>query len=175
MTSRESHRSAGEDSDSPAHSPGSRDAPGSRTAGDDARSEDARSDGAAPSTAAAPPERVRVTAPRAGSPVASSRPASRNAAEAPTSDIAGVYVRSLIRSQLRLGVVFAVGFAAATALFVLAIAFVPELDTTFVAGVPASWLLLGVGVYPLAITVAALYLRAASRNEARYRSLTEDE
>jgi uncharacterized membrane protein (DUF485 family) len=118
---------------------------------------------------------VRVTAPRAGSPAASSRPASRNAAEAPTSDIAGVYVRSLIRSQLRLGVVFAVGFAAATALFVLAIAFVPELDTTFVAGVPASWLLLGVGVYPLAITVAALYLRAASRNEARYRSLTEDE
>jgi putative solute:sodium symporter small subunit len=71
--------------------------------------------------------------------------------------------------------VFAVGFAAATALFVLAIAFVPELDTTFVAGVPLSWLLLGAGVYPLAITVAALYLRAASRNEARYRSLTEDE
>jgi uncharacterized membrane protein (DUF485 family) len=118
---------------------------------------------------------VRVTAPRAGSRAASARPVSHNAADAPTSDIAGVYVRSLIRSQLRLGVVFAVGFAAATALFVLAIAFAPELDTTFVAGVPLSWLLLGVGVYPLAITVAGLYLRAASRNEARYRSLTEDE
>nr|WP_204318899.1 DUF485 domain-containing protein [Microbacterium sp. B35-04] len=116
-----------------------------------------------------------MTAPRAGSPAASPRPVSRNAADAPTSDIAGVYVRSLIRSQLRLGVVFAVGFAAATALFVLAIAFVPAFDTTFVLGVPVSWLLLGVGVYPLAITVAALYLRAASRNEARYRSLTEDE
>jgi putative solute:sodium symporter small subunit len=96
-------------------------------------------------------------------------------AEAPTSDIAGVYVRSLIRSQLRLGIVFAVGFAVATAVFVLAIAFVPQLDETFVLGVPLSWLLLGAGVYPLAITVGALYVRAASRNEARYRSLTEDE
>ena len=95
--------------------------------------------------------------------------------EAPTSDIAGVYGRSLIRSQLRLGVVFAVGFVVATALFVIAIALVPELDTTFVAGVPMSWLLLGAGVYPLAITVGGLYVRAASRTEARYRSLTEDE
>ena len=94
---------------------------------------------------------------------------------APTSDIAGVYVRSLIRSQLRLGIVVAVGFVLATAVFVLAITLVPQLDTTFVLGVPLSWLLLGAGVYPLAITVGALYVRAASRNEARYRSLTEDE
>ncbi len=170
MTSRASHGGAGEDSDSHAGGQLSRDTPGSHAAADDVHP-----DRAASSSAAAAPQRVRVTAPRAGSPAASARPVSRNAAEAPTSDIAGVYVRSLIRSQLRLGVVFAVGFAAATALFVLAIAFVPELDTTFVLGVPASWLLLGVGVYPLAITVAALYLRAASRNEARYRSLTEDE
>jgi putative solute:sodium symporter small subunit len=84
-------------------------------------------------------------------------------------------VRSLIRSQLRLAIVFAVGFAVATAVFVLAIAFVRELDTTFVSGVPVSWLLLGVGVYPLAITIGGLYVRAASRNEARYRSLTEVE
>ena len=122
-----------------------------------------------------PPPRVRVTAPHAGSPAASARPVPHHGAEAPTSDIAGVYVRSLIRSQLRLGIVFAVGFAVATALFVLAIALVPQLDETFVVGVPLSWLLLGAGVYPLAITVGALYVRAASRNEARYRSLTEDE
>ena len=119
--------------------------------------------------------RVRVTAPRPGSPAASARPMPHHGTEAPTSDIAGVYVRSLIRSQLRLGVVFAVGFVVATALFVIAIALVPDLDTTFVAGVPVSWLLLGAGVYPLAITVGGLYVRAASRNEARYRSLTEDE
>ena len=127
----------------------------------------------APRPAQAPP-RVRVTAPRAGSAAASARPTAHGHG-APTSDIAGVYVRSLIRSQLQLGIVFAAGFAVATALFVLSIAVVPQLDETFVLGVPLSWLLLGVGVYPLAITVGALYVRAASRNEARYRSLTEEE
>jgi len=45
---------------------------------------------------------------------------------------------------------------------------------TFVFGVPLSWLLLAVGVYPLALTIAALYVRAATRNEARYRSLAEE-
>ena len=123
----------------------------------------------------APPARVRVTAHSAGSAAASARPAQLAGSDAPTSDIAGVYVRSLIRSQLRLGIVFAVGFAAATALFVMAIAVVPELDSTFVLGVPLSWLLLAIGVYPLAITVAVLYARAAARNEARYRALTEAE
>jgi uncharacterized membrane protein (DUF485 family) len=123
----------------------------------------------------APLQRVRVTAPRAGSAAASARLAPHAGTDAPTSDIAGVYVRSLIRSQLRLAIVFAVGFVLATAAFVLAITFVPELDTTFIFGVPVSWLLLGVGVYPLAITVGGLYVRAASRNEARYRSLTEVE
>jgi uncharacterized membrane protein (DUF485 family) len=95
--------------------------------------------------------------------------------EAPTSDIQGVYVRSLIRSQLRIALVFAAGFAVATALFALALAFTPTLDGTLVGGVPVSWLLLAVGVYPLALTVAALYVRAASRNESRYRSLSQQD
>ena len=76
-------------------------------------------------------------------------------------------------AQLRLALVCAGGFVAATIVFVLGIALLPALDETFVAGVPVSWLLLGLGVYPLAISVAALYVRAAQRNEARYRSLAE--
>ncbi|MFE5409303.1 hypothetical protein [Microbacterium sp. NPDC056569] len=132
-------------------------------------------DGAPPDQHPPAPGRVRVTAPRAGSRAASVRSAAPQSDGGPTSDIAGVYVRSLIRSQLRLGIVFALGFVVATALFVLAVALVPELDTTFVLGVPLSWLLLGAGVYPLAITVGGLYMRAASRNEARYRALAEDE
>jgi uncharacterized membrane protein (DUF485 family) len=121
-----------------------------------------------------PPPRVRVTAPRPSDSGPSARPQQQHG-RGPTSDIAGVYVRSLIRSQLRIAVVFAVGFAVATTIFVLAIALVPALDSSFVFGVPASWVLLGFGVYPLALTVAGLYVRAASRNEARYRSLTEEE
>ena len=120
------------------------------------------------------PARVRVTAPRNAGGGTSARLA-RSGGDDPASDIAAVYVRSLIRSQLRLAVTVAVGFAVATVLFVLAIAFVPGLDDTYLAGVPVSWVMLGAGIYPLAITVGALYLRAAARNEARYRSLTEDE
>ncbi len=119
--------------------------------------------------------RVRVTAPRAGSAAASARPPTQPGTDAPTSDIAGVYVRSLIRSQLRLAVVCALGFVVATMCFVLAVALAPALDETYLAGVPVSWLLLGVGVYPLAITVGGLFVRAANRNESRYRSLAEEE
>lgn len=85
-----------------------------------------------------------------------------------------VYVRSLIRSQLRLAIVCAVGFVVATTVFAIGVALLPAIDEALIAGVPVSWLLLGLGVYPLAITVAALYVRAATRNEARYRSLAED-
>ncbi|MRX43494.1 DUF485 domain-containing protein [Agromyces kandeliae] len=127
---------------------------------------------------AAPPPRVRVTAPRNGGRAASDRrPAARGrrpGTDTGPTDIHSVYVRSLIRSQLRLALICAGGFVLATVVFVLAVV-APALDGAFVAGVPVSWLLLGFGVYPLAITVAALYVRAASRNEARYRSLAEEE
>lgn len=123
------------------------------------------------------PARVRVTASGTARPGAVPRASldlGRGGGDAPTSDIRGVYVRSLIRSQLRLGLVFAGGFCAATALFVAAIVLAPGLDESFVAGVPVSWLLLGFGLYPLVITVGVLYRRAAARNEARFRALAED-
>lgn len=120
-----------------------------------------------------PPARVRVTAPRAAGPAASARPSITRGHADTSSDVDAMYVRSLIRSQLRLALVCAGGFVAATIVFVVGIALLPALDETFVAGVPVSWLLLGLGVYPLAISVAALYVRAAQRNEARYRSLAE--
>jgi uncharacterized membrane protein (DUF485 family) len=114
-----------------------------------------------------------VTAPRTGAPATSARPSLGRGHPGPGSDVDAMYVRSLIRSQLRLALVCAGGFVAATVVFVVGIALLPALDDTFVAGVPVSWLLLGLGVYPLAISVAALYVRAAQRNEARYRSLAE--
>lgn len=127
---------------------------------------DGRPSGDAP--APTPLPRVRVSAPR--SDAASALPTVPLAAA--TSDLAGIYVRSLIRSQLRLALVFALGFVVATVLFVVALVVLP-LDTTLLAGVPMSWLLLGVGVYPLIFTVAWLFVRLANRNETRYRALAE--
>jgi hypothetical protein len=152
---------------------------------------------AATPPAAGVPARVRVTAPRpaatrgligmpestyvtggASATSAGAAAGEHDATDAThathATDVAGVYVRSLIRSQLHLALVCAGGFVVATTLFVFGIVWAPTLDDTFLAGVPVSWLLLAVGVYPLALTIAALYVRAATRNESRYRSLADD-
>lgn len=117
-----------------------------------------------------PLPRVRVTAPRAGVPgqVISTQGLSE------PSDIDAEYVRSLIRSQLRLAIVCAVGFVLLLAAYALMFTLAPELDTVHLWGVPLSWLLLGFGVYPIVLAFAVIYVRAATRNEARYRSLTDD-
>ena len=114
-----------------------------------------------------PLPRVRVTAPRQSRP----RPA-------PTASSGGdldrLYVRSLIRSQLRLGLASAAGFAVVLVGLPLALLLWPELGSANLLGLPLPWLLLGAGLYPVAIGIAALYVRGAARNEARYRSLAED-
>ena len=121
-----------------------------------------------------PAQRVRVTAPRAGAPAASVRPAPRppGDAEAPTSDIAGrlralphplaAAHRARVRRRVRRRRRHCSRSRSRSR---------PRSTRRSSRGVPVSWLLLAVGVYPLALTVAALYVRAASRNESRYRSL----
>ena len=114
----------------------------------------------------APPSRVRVTAPRAGS-------RGGGVASGP-GDASTVYVRSLIRSQLRVALVAAGSFAVVLAGITAVLAFVPDVREFTVDGIPIAWFVLGAGVYPLVLLVAALVVRAAERNEDRYRSLAED-
>ena len=114
--------------------------------------------------------RVRITAPRKSSASRAAAPSTPAGA-----DLDRLYVRSLIRSQLRLGLAGAAGFAVVLVGLPVALLLWPELWTFGVAGVPLPWLLLAVGLYPVAIGIAALYVRGAARNEARYRSLTGDQ
>jgi len=86
-----------------------------------------------------------------------------------------VFVRSLIRSQLRLALVVAAGFLLILAAFPLTLVLVPGLADTTIAGIPFGWLLLGVGIYPVIGLGAWLYVRTAARNEARYRDLAGDQ
>ena len=114
--------------------------------------------------------RVRVTAPRSAAlPPRDSREAAQD------SEVGQVFVRSLIRSQLRLALVVAGGFLLILGAFPLLLAVVPELTETRVAGIPFDWILLGAGIYPLIGVSAWLYVRTATRNEARYRDLAEDQ
>jgi O-antigen/teichoic acid export membrane protein len=90
------------------------------------------------------------------------------------SDAGRVFIRSLVRSQLRLALVVACGFLLILAAFALLLAFGPGMAETKVLGIPLDWLLLGAGVYPVVGLSAWLFTRAAARNEARYRDLVEE-
>jgi hypothetical protein len=114
--------------------------------------------------------RVRVTAPRSAV-----RPAKETREAAQESEVGQVFVRSLIRSQLRLALVVAGGFLVILGAFPLLLTVVPGLAETRVAGIPFDWLLLGAGIYPVIGLSAWLYIRTAARNEARYRDLAEDQ
>ncbi|WP_167050674.1 DUF485 domain-containing protein [Salinibacterium sp. ZJ77] len=114
------------------------------------------------------PTRVRVTAPRAGT----EPPVPAPTTEA--SDPSALYIRSLIRSQRRLGIVCAVAFGVVLMAVPTVFTLLPWLDEARVGAVPASWIVLGAGLFPVILAIAALYERAANRNEARYRSLADD-
>ena len=132
--------------------------------------------------------RVRVTAPRStpsgsitsgsvapGSAAlngGSSAAAPHEAAE--ESDAGQLFVRSLIRSQLRLGLVVGLGFLLILLAFPLMLGLVPGLSDSTIAGLPFDWVLLGAGIYPVIGLSAWLYVRTDARNEARYRDLAGD-
>jgi hypothetical protein len=130
------------------------------------------------------PTRVRVTAPQAGGADAGHAPR-RDDTDAPaaandiaTTDIEAVYVRSLIRTQFRLAVGSGLAFVTLLVVFGIAVARFAAadgetVDPSTIAGVPLSWLILAFGLYPLMLVVAFLYVRAAARNEAGYRSLVD--
>ncbi|CAH0191730.1 hypothetical protein SRABI26_01691 [Arthrobacter sp. Bi26] len=127
--------------------------------------------------------RVRVTAPRSltsGSPtpdgaaLAGGRPAAAAHEAAEESDAGQLFVRSLIRSQLRLGLVVGLGFLLILLAFPLMLGLVPGLADSTIAGLPFDWVLLGAGIYPVIGLSAWLYVRTATRNEARYRDLAGD-
>lgn len=113
--------------------------------------------------------RVRVTAPRSAP-----RPDGESREAAEESEVGQVFVRSLIRSQLRLALVVAIGFMLILCAFPLLLAAVPGLAETRIAGVPFDWILLGAGIYPVIGLSAWLFFRTAARNEARYRDLAGD-
>lgn len=109
--------------------------------------------------------RERVTAPETMTTVLCESDAS--------SGVDTVYVRSLVRSQLRLAVACAVGFTVLLVCFAVSFVLVPDLGLLLVLGVPVSWLMLGFGVYPMVIGIAVIYVRSSRRNETGYLALSD--
>lgn len=118
------------------------------------------------------PERVRVTGPsrRQGT-----RPATRAREIDAETPMGAIYMRSLLREQLRLAlrilVVLALTAGALPLLFHLA----PGLADVRLLGVPLAWLLLGVLVYPWLIVLGWVYVRQAEANERDFAALVDEE
>ena len=87
--------------------------------------------------------------------------------------IGEVYMRSLIRSQLRLA--FVVLFTLILSVGILPIVFIVFDSVTLyrVGGIPLPWWLLGFAVYPFLLVLGWLYTRQAERAERDFAELVE--
>lgn len=126
-----------------------------------------------PGRSGAPPERVRVTAPSARTRRHRPAPSALMEIDAQT-ELGEVYVRSLLRAQLRL----ALGVLAALAVVVggLPVLFLlaPRLARHEVLGMPLSWCLLAFAIYPVLLGLGWSYVRRAERNERAFADVVGD-
>lgn len=116
-------------------------------------------------------QRVRITGPR------------RDVRRAPRRNVAAeidaqtgvgeAYVRTLIRSQLRLGVATIAAVVIPLAAMPLLFGLWPTIRELSVGPVPLWWVVLGVGVYPATLLVSWWYVRRAERNEQRFSALVD--
>ena len=114
--------------------------------------------------------RVVVTAPRGNAgPV--DRRARRTAAE--RTELSSVYLRSLVRSQLRLGLFVCASTCGVLALLPLVFELAPAIGAVSVFGLRLPWLLLGVLCYPALVFAGWRYVRRAERNEREFAESVE--
>ena len=76
------------------------------------------------------------------------------------------FLRSLMRKQLRLSIACAAAFLVALLALPLANYFWPEAMATRVFGFTLTWLLLGIGFFPLVWLIAWIFIRRSIALEA---------
>ena len=113
------------------------------------------------------PQRVRVTGPPRRRPHVQ-RPVDLEAGSA----LSEVYLDSLLAAQLRLAgrILLLLGLAVGSLPLVFFV--LPGLAEAQLVGIPLSWLVLGLGVYPLLILLGWRYVVRAERNERDFVDLT---
>lgn len=117
-----------------------------------------------------PPRRVRIVHPRTGAPRRSDpRPVVREINE--QTQLGEVYMRALIRSQLRLAILICGSLAVLLGGVALLLAGEPRLADVHLLGIPAPWLILGVLAYPALILLATFTVHQAERNESAFAAL----
>jgi putative solute:sodium symporter small subunit len=117
----------------------------------------------------APPPRVRVTGP----PRRRRTPGGVADIDAGTR-LGDVYMRSLLRDQLRLALGVLAVVAVTIGLLPLGFHLLPQLSDVRLLGIPLGFLLLGVGVYPALVLLGWVYVRRAERNEADFAEIVSE-
>lgn len=116
--------------------------------------------------------RVVVTGPRRRAVHSATRPAIARDINEQTR-LGEVYIRSLMRAQLRLAIMVGATFGLLLGGLPLLFAVVPQTRDVRVFGLPLPWLLLGFLVYPMLVAGAWFYVRHAERNEREFARLVE--
>ena len=118
------------------------------------------------------PQRVRVTSPRA----TARRPRVVPVTEEidAQSVIGDVYIRSLVRAQLRLALAVMLVVCGLLGSLPLLLHLVPEAREWSLFSIPVLWAVLGVLVYPALLSAGWWYVRQAERTEANFVDLVGD-
>jgi putative solute:sodium symporter small subunit len=116
-----------------------------------------------------PPPRVAVTSPRVGR-----RRRTTIASEIDAQSVVGeIYMRSLMRTQLRLALTVVGLLGVTVGVLPLVFELSPAVRRAHLLGLPLPWLLLGVGVYPVVLALAAFYVRRAERIETEFADMVD--
>lgn len=116
--------------------------------------------------------RVRVTGPLTAATTPHQRRTAREEIDEETG-VGEVYVRSLVRTQLRSALVVVTVLGLAVGTLPLVFALVPATAGATVGPVPVPWLALGVLVYPGLLALGWVYVRRAERAEDDFAELVE--
>lgn len=116
--------------------------------------------------------RVRVTSSRREATTARRRPMA--AALVEQTGAGELYLRGLMRAQLRLALAVLAGLAVVLGGIPVLYAVLPATRALQVAGVPVVWPVLAVLVYPVLVEVAAWYTRSATRIERRLSAVARE-
>jgi hypothetical protein len=84
-----------------------------------------------------------------------------------------IYMRSLMRTQLRLALGVTLLLVLTLGMLPLLFTFVPESRRLSVVGIPLPWLVLGFLVYPCLVGLGWFYVRHAERNERAFADLVD--
>ena len=122
-------------------------------------------------TAPEPTGRVRITNPLTTASTHRERSVKQEIDEA--TSVGEVYMRSLVRSQLRLALAVLIALMLTVGMLPIVFLVFDPIAASHLFGVPLPWLLLGVGVYPYLFVLGWLYVRQAERAEQAFTDLVE--